>query len=61
MGWPTVNLQLTSEDGLVGWGQSVPTPKWSHETPESVAATINLYLRQAGYSEQEDRKSGGVG
>lgn len=44
---PSVLVKLTCEDGTVGWGQSVPLPTWSYETPESVLSTINLYLARA--------------
>ncbi len=44
---PTVFLKLTAEDGTVGWGQSVPVPTWSYETPESVASTLERYLGPA--------------
>src|SRR5262245_58989148 len=33
---PTVFVKITCEDGTAGWGQSVPIPTWSYETPESV-------------------------
>jgi L-alanine-DL-glutamate epimerase-like enolase superfamily enzyme len=41
---PTVVVKITSNDGVVGWGQSVPTHRWSYETPESVQTTIDHYL-----------------
>ena len=44
---PTVLVKITAEDGTVGWGQSVPTPTWSYETPESVTSTIRQYLAPA--------------
>jgi L-alanine-DL-glutamate epimerase-like enolase superfamily enzyme len=44
---PSVLVKVTCEDGTVGWGQSVPLPTWSYETPESVLATINLYVAPA--------------
>ncbi|MCC6420616.1 MAG: mandelate racemase [Gemmataceae bacterium] len=43
-GRPAVVVKLTTEDGTVGWGQSVPTPRWSYETVESVTTTIRNYL-----------------
>ena len=40
---PTLLVKLTAEDGTVGWGQSVPIPAWSYETPiESLAAIREL-------------------
>src|SRR5690242_18120211 len=44
---PTVFVKVTAEDGTVGWGQSVPVPTWSYESPESVAVTIERYLGPA--------------
>lgn len=43
-GRPTVVVKITDEGGTVGWGQSVPSPRWSYETPESVRSTIETYL-----------------
>ncbi len=44
---PSAFVKVTCEDGTVGWGQSVPVPSWSYETPESVVSTIELYLAPA--------------
>lgn len=43
-GRPSVLVKITSSDGAVGWGQSVPTPRWSYETLESVTSTLRRYL-----------------
>jgi L-alanine-DL-glutamate epimerase-like enolase superfamily enzyme len=43
-GRPAVLVKITADNGAVGWGQSVPIPKWSYETIESVYSTINRYL-----------------
>ena len=43
-GRPAVLVKITAENGVVGWGQSVPIPKWSYETLETVHTTINRYL-----------------
>jgi L-alanine-DL-glutamate epimerase-like enolase superfamily enzyme len=43
-GRPAVVVRITTDDGTVGWGQSVPVPKWSYETPETVHSTIQRYL-----------------
>lgn len=43
-GRPAVVVKITADDGTVGWGQSVPTQKWSYETVESVVTTIDRYL-----------------
>lgn len=41
---PSVLIRLTDADGVVGWGQSVPIPTWTYETPETVLSTIDGYL-----------------
>lgn len=43
-GRSTVVVKLTTEDGTVGWGQSVPIPKWSYETRETVTSTLRNYI-----------------
>lgn len=43
-GRPSVLVKLTADNGVIGWGQSVPVPKWSYETLESVHSTITHYL-----------------
>ena len=37
-------MKITAGDGTVGWGQSVPAPRWSYETLETVNTTIRLHL-----------------
>ena len=44
---PTVLVRLTDENGLQGWGQSVPVETWTYETPETVETTLRLYLAPA--------------
>lgn len=44
LGRQSVLVKITADDGTVGWGQSVPTNKWSYETLESVYYTIERYL-----------------
>lgn len=44
---PSVLVKITCESGQAGWGQSVPVPTWSYETPESVVSTIRNYLAPA--------------
>lgn len=41
---PTIVIKLSASDGTVGWGQAVPSPRWSYETPETVETTIEHYL-----------------
>jgi L-alanine-DL-glutamate epimerase-like enolase superfamily enzyme len=43
----TVAVRLTADDGSAGWGQAVPSHRWSYETPETVRSTIDLYLAPA--------------
>lgn len=42
-GREAVFIKITSDTGIVGWGQSVPIPKWSYETTESVVTTVRRY------------------
>lgn len=44
---PSVFVKIACEDGTCGWGQSVPLPTWSYETPESVVSTLRDYLGPA--------------
>jgi muconate cycloisomerase len=44
---PSVLVRLTDEDGVQGWGQSVPVETWSYETPETVESTLRQYLAPA--------------
>jgi L-alanine-DL-glutamate epimerase-like enolase superfamily enzyme len=44
---PTIVLRLTEDDGLEGWGQSVPVETWTCETVESVESTLRHYLAPA--------------
>lgn len=43
---PSVLVRLTDENGLEGWGQSVPVPTWTYETVESVLTTLEFYLAE---------------
>ncbi len=43
---PSVLVRLTDENGIDGWGQSVPVPTWTYETVESVMTTLELYLAE---------------
>jgi len=44
---PSVMLRLTDENGVEGWGQSVPVETWTYETVESVETTLRHYLAPA--------------
>jgi muconate cycloisomerase len=41
---PTVVVKLTADDGTVGWGQCVPSPRWSYETVETCETTIHRHI-----------------
>jgi muconate cycloisomerase len=43
---PSVLVRLTDENGVEGWGQSVPVPTWTYETVESVLTTLEFYLAE---------------
>lgn len=43
----TVVVKLTDSEGAVGWGQAVPSYRWSYETPETVRSTIERYFMPA--------------
>ncbi|MCF7688021.1 MAG: hypothetical protein K9M98_02405 [Cephaloticoccus sp.] len=43
---PSVLVRLTDENGVEGWGQSVPVLTWTYETVESVLTTLELYLAE---------------
>ncbi|MEO8142742.1 MAG: enolase C-terminal domain-like protein [Betaproteobacteria bacterium] len=44
---PSVLVRLTDDDGVQGWGQSVPVETWTYETVESVDSTLRNYLAGA--------------
>ena len=44
---PSLLVRLTDEDGVQGWGQSVPVETWTYETVESVESTLRGYLAPA--------------
>ncbi|MBI3864588.1 MAG: mandelate racemase, partial [Planctomycetia bacterium] len=43
-GRPAVLVRLTADDGTEGWGECVPSPRWSYETVDTVVSTIRHYL-----------------
>jgi len=43
-GRQAVLVKITASNGAVGWGQSVPIPRWSYETLETVQSTLTRYL-----------------
>jgi L-alanine-DL-glutamate epimerase-like enolase superfamily enzyme len=44
---PSILVRLTDENGIQGWGQSVPVETWTYETVESVETTLRHYLAPA--------------
>jgi L-alanine-DL-glutamate epimerase-like enolase superfamily enzyme len=43
-GRAAVLVKITADDGTVGWGESVPVPRWSYETLEGAVATLERYV-----------------
>lgn len=43
-GRPAILIKITANDGTVGWGESVPVPRWGCETFESAKSTLEQYL-----------------
>jgi len=43
-GRPAIIIKITAADGTVGWGESVPIPRWSGETLEGAVACLKNYL-----------------
>jgi L-alanine-DL-glutamate epimerase-like enolase superfamily enzyme len=41
---PTIVLRLVDENGIEGFGQSVPVETWTYETVETVETTLRHYL-----------------
>jgi L-alanine-DL-glutamate epimerase-like enolase superfamily enzyme len=46
-GRPAVLVKVTADDGTIGWGQSIPAPRWSYETLETALTTIRRHLTPA--------------
>lgn len=44
-GRAAVLIKITADDGSVGWGESVPVPRWSYETLEASVIAIDRYLK----------------
>lgn len=40
----SVVVKITADNGVVGWGQSIPLHRWSYETLETVLTTLQHYL-----------------
>lgn len=46
-GRAAVIIKITASDGKIGWGQSVPIPKWSYETLETATIVLRHYYTPA--------------
>lgn len=46
-GRAAVIIKITADDGIVGWGQSVPVAKWSYETLETATIALRDYYGPA--------------
>jgi muconate cycloisomerase len=44
---PRVLVKITTDDGVVGWGEATPTPRWTYETSETIVSTLRTYLAPA--------------
>lgn len=44
LGRAAIFVKMTTENGLVGWGQSVPIAKWSYETLETGTIVLKDYF-----------------
>ncbi|MDT8300840.1 MAG: enolase C-terminal domain-like protein [Sedimentisphaerales bacterium] len=42
-----VIVKITTGDGVVGWGQSIPSPMWSYETLDTAKSVLRDYLAPA--------------
>lgn len=43
-GRPAILIKITASNGTVGWGESVPIPRWGGETAEGALACLKNYL-----------------
>ena len=46
-GHTVVFVKVTADDGTVGWGQSLPVPRWSYETPQTALIVLRDYFAPA--------------
>lgn len=44
---PSVVVRIEDDLGRVGFGQAVPIPSWTYETPETIMSTIEGYIGPA--------------
>jgi L-alanine-DL-glutamate epimerase-like enolase superfamily enzyme len=43
-GRAAVITKITADDGAIGWGESIPIPKWSYETLETATIVLRDYF-----------------
>jgi len=46
-GHTVVLVKVTADNGVVGWGESLPVPKWSYETLETAVVVLRRYFGPA--------------
>ncbi len=44
---PRVLVKVTIDEGVAGWGEATPTPRWTYETAETIVSTLKKYLAPA--------------
>lgn len=44
---PRVLVKVTTDEGVAGWGEATPTPRWTYETAETIVTTLRAYLAPA--------------
>jgi muconate cycloisomerase len=44
---PRVLVKLTTDGGVVGWGEATPTPRWTYETTGTIVDTLRRHLAPA--------------
>lgn len=54
VGAPHVYVRITGDNGIHGWGEARPSPRWSYETPESVCSAVSHYFRPMLLGQQAD-------
>jgi muconate cycloisomerase len=42
-----VLVKVTTDEGVAGWGEATPTPRWTYETTETIVSTLRGYLAPA--------------
>lgn len=42
-----VLVKVSTDEGVAGWGEATPTPRWTYETSETIVTTLQRYLAPA--------------